>query len=310
MVDGGGLENRCTRKGTGGSNPSLSATRRSPQPCASFGRQANELTPATGKDVPRSNAAPASGVAMMLDPWLEALEARHLADLTRSEVTRALRALSSCYVERRDKLATGAALDGAGKRAAFALFYGPIHFLTITAIVRELAADRRAIARLHDVGCGTGVAGAAWALAVAARPTISGIDRSAWAVAEANWTYRQLGVEGKARIGDAIRDFPKVTARDGLVLGYAVNELPDLARTQLLDKVAAAVETGTALLLVEPIAKRDRGWWPGWAARLAAAGAAEREWRFPAALPPALHQLAKGAGLDPRELTARTLSRI
>ena len=25
MVDGGGLENRCTRKGTGGSNPSPSA---------------------------------------------------------------------------------------------------------------------------------------------------------------------------------------------------------------------------------------------------------------------------------------------
>ena len=25
MVEGGGLENRCTRKGTGGSNPSLSA---------------------------------------------------------------------------------------------------------------------------------------------------------------------------------------------------------------------------------------------------------------------------------------------
>ena len=29
MVDGGGLENHCTRKGTGGSNPSLSATLRS-----------------------------------------------------------------------------------------------------------------------------------------------------------------------------------------------------------------------------------------------------------------------------------------
>ena len=29
MVDGGGLENRCTRKGTGGSNPSPSASFRS-----------------------------------------------------------------------------------------------------------------------------------------------------------------------------------------------------------------------------------------------------------------------------------------
>ena len=247
---------------------------------------------------------------MTIDGWLEALEARHLADLTRSEVTRALRALSSCYVERRDKLAAGAALDGAGKRAAFGLFYGPIHFLTIAAIVRELGAAGRPIARLHDLGCGTGVAGAAWALGTATRPPIDGVDRSAWAVAEANWTYRQLGVEGKARRGDALRDFPSVGARDALVIGYAVNELPDPARTHLLGQVAAAVERGAALLLVEPIAKRDRGWWPGWVARLTAAGAEEREWRFPATLPPRLRQLAKGAGLDPRELTARTLSHL
>ena len=42
-----------------------------------------------------------------LDAWIAALEARHLANLTRAELTRALRALSSCYVERRDKLAAG-----------------------------------------------------------------------------------------------------------------------------------------------------------------------------------------------------------
>src|SRR5437899_2677183 len=56
-----------------------------------------------------------------LAAWMAALEARHLAELTFSEVSRALRALSSAYVERRAKLARGAALDGAGKRAAFAL---------------------------------------------------------------------------------------------------------------------------------------------------------------------------------------------
>ena len=47
-----------------------------------------------------------------VDSWLAALEARHLANLTRPELTRALRALSSCYVERRDKLTSGAALEG------------------------------------------------------------------------------------------------------------------------------------------------------------------------------------------------------
>ena len=45
------------------------------------------------------------------DNWLRALEERHLADLTFPEVSRALRALSSAYVERRGRLKEGAALS-------------------------------------------------------------------------------------------------------------------------------------------------------------------------------------------------------
>ena len=54
-----------------------------------------------------------------------------------------LRALSSTYVERRGRLGDGAALSGAGKRAAFALFYGPLHYLLIREIVRALPDARR-----------------------------------------------------------------------------------------------------------------------------------------------------------------------
>src|SRR5258708_40373652 len=97
------------------------------------------------------------------DAWLAALEKRHLANLTRPELTRALRALSSCYVERREKLRSGAALEGAGKRAAFALFYGPLHFLTVTALVRAPLAPEVPLDTIADLGCGTGVGGAAWA---------------------------------------------------------------------------------------------------------------------------------------------------
>src|SRR5438132_7372132 len=61
-----------------------------------------------------------STVDERFDRWMAALETRHLADLTVREVARALRALSSAYVERRHTLAAGAALGGAGKRAAFA----------------------------------------------------------------------------------------------------------------------------------------------------------------------------------------------
>src|SRR5215831_18980272 len=73
-----------------------------------------------------------------LETWLATLEVRHLSDLTFSEVSRSLRALSATYVERRDRLREGAALSGAGKRAAFALFYSPIHYLLIERIVQHL----------------------------------------------------------------------------------------------------------------------------------------------------------------------------
>jgi hypothetical protein len=243
-----------------------------------------------------------------IDPWLAALEQRHLANLTRSELTRSLRALSSCYVERRDKLAGGAALEGAGKRAAFALFYGPLHFLTVDAVVRALGANMKALHTIHDLGCGTGVGGAAWALACDTPPAVQGIDRSAWAVAEANWTYTQLGVRGRARTGDVVKDFQiSKSPNSPIVLAYTVNELPAATRSLLLEKLVAATGHGASLLIVEPIARRDKEWWPEWEARLGAEGARADEWRFPSNLPRALRQIAKGAGLDPRELTARSI---
>src|SRR5688572_32288957 len=46
----------------------------------------------------------------------------------------------SSDLERRH--AKGRALDTAGKRAAFALFYAPLHFLTVRHVVSALGADR------------------------------------------------------------------------------------------------------------------------------------------------------------------------
>ncbi len=67
--------------------------------------------------------------------WLDALHARHVAPYRPQEFTRALRALSARYVERRSELADRSALDSAGKRSEFAAFYAPLHYLT----VREIA---------------------------------------------------------------------------------------------------------------------------------------------------------------------------
>ncbi|MEO6237117.1 MAG: class I SAM-dependent methyltransferase [Vicinamibacterales bacterium] len=248
--------------------------------------------------------------------WLAALEQRHLANLTRPELTRALRALSSCYVERRDKLTSGAALDGAGKRAAFALFYGPLHFFTVTAVVHAMLAHEMPIDTIVDLGCGTGVGGAAWANASVKPPAIVGVDRNGWAVDEANWTYRTLGLNGQARTGDLGRG--DVLARlpiqrlagSAMLLAYTVNELPADTRAALLERVSQGLRAGARLLLVEPIARGVTTWWPEWTARLSAEGARADEWRFPAALPPLTRQIAKGAGLDPREFTARSIAKL
>jgi hypothetical protein len=245
-----------------------------------------------------------------VDAWIAALEERHLANLTRPELTRALRALSSCYVERREKLTAGAALEGAGKRAAFALFYGPLHFLTVTAVVRALLAHEIPIATIADLGCGTGVGGAAWAGACEKPPPIAGIDRNGWAVQEANWTYKTLGLQGHAKTGDVVRNYPAAAAGTAVLLAYAVNELSAETRASLLERVTASTRAGARLLIVEPIARGVTAWWPEWTAKLAVHGARADEWRFPARLPPLTRQIAKGAGLDPRELLARSISKI
>jgi len=238
--------------------------------------------------------------------WLASLEARHLADFRVAEVTRALRALSSAYVQRRQKLATGAALDSAGKRAAFALFYGPLHMLTIAHIVSDVDRHRTATSSIVDLGCGTGVGGAAWALCGGGRPQILGVDRHPWAVDESRRTYREFGLRGHARIGD-LKRLPTLPATGGVIAAYTLNELDEARRhaaeTQLLDAAAR----GTRVLIVEPIARGVTPWWDATAARVKALGGREDEWRFAADLPPFLRLLDKSAGLNHRELTARSL---
>ena len=242
------------------------------------------------------------------EEWLSALERRHLADLTLSEAARALRALSSCYVERRGKLASGGALDSAGKRAAFALFYAPLHFLVTREVVRAIpAAGSATPAEIVDLGCGTGAAGAAWALESGAA-RVTGVDRHPWAVAEAARTYRELGLSGSRAIqGDAARAKLPFGPRSGIIAAYTVNELPESARNALLPRLLDSHARGARVLIVEPIARRIATWWHAWRSGFEAAGGHASEWRFAASIPDLQRRLARAAGLDPRELTARTL---
>jgi len=237
---------------------------------------------------------------------MRALEARHLSELRFQEVSRALRALSSTYVERRQKLAEGAALAGAGKRAAFALFYGPLHYILIREIVRALPDAGAPAPTLVDLGCGTGASGAAWAAACHPPPRIVGVDRHPWAVGEAAWTYRAFGLDARTRREDAAAaPLPKSPA---LVLAaFALNELSDASRDRLLERLVARGAAGDRVLIVEPLAGFVARWWERWRDVCIAAGGRADEWRFRVELPPIVAKLDRAAGLNHREITGRSL---
>ncbi|MEO6213166.1 MAG: hypothetical protein ABIP65_06020 [Vicinamibacterales bacterium] len=75
--------------------------------------------------------------------------------------------------------------------------------------------------------------------------------------------------------------------RSAILLAYAVNELADDGRALLLTRLLAA--------------HRE------WLAAFNGEGPREDEWRFRVSLPPRQRTLAQAAGLDPQELTARSL---
>jgi Methyltransferase domain len=237
--------------------------------------------------------------------WLAELESRHRASLSFAEIRRALQALSSLYVQRRSRIVEGAALESVGKRAAFALYYGPLHFMLVRQVIRALGAARPAPTRILDLGCGTGVAGAAWALEAGGSP-LEGVDRNAWAVQEARWTLASLGVRGRVHQGFA--DRARVPGEGGgIVASFTVNEMEDGDRERMLDKLLKAARNRTRVLVMEPVARRAAPWWAEWARAFRQVGGREDTWRFPVTLPESLKLMDRAAGLDHRELTARSL---
>jgi hypothetical protein len=243
-----------------------------------------------------------------LNGWVAALERRHLADLRIQEVARALRALSAAYVEQRGR-GTGThvrgALDTAGKRAAFAMYYAPLHYIAVREVVRALGADQPAPGSIVDLGCGTGAAAAAWAIAAGSTPTVTGIDRHPWAVSEARRTYAELGLQGRARQGDVARVRPR--RETSAIAAYVLNELADAERRRVEDALVDFGRSGRRVLVLEPIARGVVPWWPETAERIRSLGGRADEWRFSIEAPPPVMRLGDAAGLNHRELRIQTL---
>jgi hypothetical protein len=247
-----------------------------------------------------------------IDRWVSDVLDRQTGTLSRPEFLKAVRALSARYVERRRELPHRSPLDSAGKRAAFAGFFAPLHFVTMRAVVQRLGAAPAGLRQIVDLGCGTGAASAAWALAFSERPSIVGVDRSSWALAEAAWNWRQLGIPGRTKRGDLVDEVsPRASreerTRSALLLAWSVNELDDRARDALLPALLAAADAGRTVLVVEPLARRAVPWWGRWARAYEAAGGRADEWKEEAALPAALAEISEAAGFRRESIGARTL---
>lgn len=252
--------------------------------------------------------------------FIAALLDRHAAPLRRSEFLKAIRALSARYVERRATLADRSPLDSAGKRAAFAAYYAPLHYLTVRHVLGALGSTSAPLSRIVDLGCGTGVAGAAWAGVVrgsgpGTTPVLHGIDRSGWAVEEAVWTYRALGITGRAKRGDLVRAAESLVARrerqldrTGVILAWSSNELDAPARNRLRATLVEVGRSGAAILIVEPISRQAAPWFDDWAAAVIKVGGRQDEWRFDEPRPSALTSIDAEVGFDRAALTARSLA--
>lgn len=247
--------------------------------------------------------------------WMHAVFERHARPLGTPAFLKAVRALSVRYVERRAEIGDRSPIDSAGKRAAFAGFFAPMHFGATWAVVRLSQLNDVALDSIIDLGCGTGVAGAAWSITLPGRPAVVGIDRHPWVLDEAKWNWRALGVNGRTRRGDLVQACLQLRQRlrrsargTGIVLGWAVNELRDDERRALLPALLDLARTGASILVIEPIARRAAPWWDEWAATFGEARGVAQEWQSSVALHPPYDELNRAAGFQRESLSVRSLS--
>jgi SAM-dependent methyltransferase len=222
--------------------------------------------------------------------WVASLIERHTTRWSRPEFLRAVRALSARYVER-PHARTSQPTDSPAKRAAFAAFYAPLHFLTVRRIAQALVpADDQQPRHILDLGCGTGAVSAGWTCAVGRPLRVTGVDLSSWALHEARLTWRHFHLHGGAVRSD-VESLLTTTAGsrptsvpDTILMGWCVNELNDESRNALLPLLHTCASRGAAILVVEPIARRITPWWRLWSDVFLRLGGRADDWKFEARL--------------------------
>ncbi len=185
------------------------------------------------------------------------------------------------------------------------MFFGPIHFLLTREITRALGVRVPSGYGLLDLGCGTGVAGAVWAMESNLSSNVELVDHNAWALAEAKWTLEHFGIRAATKSAD-IRTLPAPNGQ-AVVAAFTMNELDDASRSRFRRDFLSIARSGGAVLVIEPISRAATPWWEEWAREWKIAGGRSDQWRFRVDLPERLALMDRAAGLDHRELTGRSL---
>ena len=248
---------------------------------------------------------------MDLETWLNERIRLAEEDLEFREIRKGVQAIHADYLGRLSGRELGKrALDGRGKRAAFATFYAAIHHATVQEwLVREPAFMRIPPKRIVDLGCGTGAVGTAVARSLGeTSPELLGLDCSTWAVAETRSTYQLFGLQGQSRRATLPGGMPRTGAGDLIVAGWSINELKDDARNGLLGELERAIKRGAYLLIFEPISQKICPWWSGWTRTLAPYGGRDSFEKFNWERPEWIRKMDKAAKMNHHILSARILN--
>jgi hypothetical protein len=142
-----------------------------------------------------------------------------------------------------------------------------------------------------------------------------GVDAHQWAIDEAKWNGRMLGLDGRVRRGDLVGACVRLrqarrssSGGTGIVLAWAVNELDDAARDRLLPVLLDLARDGASVLVIEPLARHAAPWWNEWVATFGETRGVAEEWPAAIKFQPPFDELDREAGFRRESLSARSLS--